>query len=101
MTRRGRQLHLAGAERNLADAHASLHASMARLRARLDRHGPFALLGAGAATGAVAGLLPLGGVARMMRGLTSIGLLLLRVPANAWIGVLRMHDRSNPQDPAP
>jgi hypothetical protein len=101
MTRRARQLHLAVAERNLADAHASLHAATARLRARLDRHGPFALLGAGAATGAVAGLLPLGGVVRIVRGLTSIGLLLLRVPFNAWIGALRMRDQTNPQDHAP
>jgi hypothetical protein len=101
MMRRARQRQLAIAEHRLADAHAGLHASTTRLRARIDRHGPFALLGAGAATGAIAGLLPLGGVMRVVRGLTSVGLFLLRVPTNAWIGALRSHDRTPPADPTP
>jgi hypothetical protein len=101
MRRRECQRQLAVAERRLAVASTGLHASMTRLRTRIDRHGPIAVLGAGAASGAVAGMLPLGGVARIARGLASVGLLLLRVPARAWIAASRMHNRPQSKDSAP
>lgn len=100
MRRRERRLRLAIAERRLADATAGLHASTANVRARIHRHGPVALLGGGVAAGAVTGLLPLGGVMRIARGLASVGMLLLRLPVNAWIGALRMHDRSPTEEHA-
>ena len=93
MTRRACQHRLVAAERHLADANANLHASMRHLRLRMSRHGPFAVLGAGVVTGAAASVLPLGKIARMLASAT---LLLLRIPANAWIGALRMHDRTPP-----
>lgn len=93
MTRRACQQQLATAERRFADANADLHTSIGRLRLRLSRYGPFALLGAGAATGAAASVLPLGAI---VRTLASATLFLLRIPANAWIGALRMHDRTPP-----
>jgi hypothetical protein len=67
---------------------------------RIDRHGPFALLGAGAAAGAVVGLLPLRTIARAARSLTGAALFLLRTPTAAWLGALRMHDRNPPTDRA-
>lgn len=66
---------------------------MSHLRRRMSRHGPFALLGAGVVTGATASMLPLGKIARMLASAT---MLLLRIPANVWIGALRMHDRTPP-----
>lgn len=101
MSRRERRCRLAVAERRLADANAGLHASATRLRARIDRHEPIALLGAGAASGVVAGMLPLGGVVRIARGLASVGLLLLRVPAHAWIDALRKNNRPESKDSTP
>ena len=93
MTRRAAQRRLAAAERQLADANAGLHASTTQLRLRMSRRGPFALLGAGLVTGAVASVLPLRKITRLLTGAT---MLLLRIPANVWIGALRMHDRTPP-----
>ena len=93
MTRRERQRHLVIAERELAVADARLRASAMRLRMRISSHGPFALLGVGAATGAVIGRLPLGAITRLTRALASAGLFLLRIPASAWIGAARLHPR--------
>ena len=99
MKRQARRRQLAAAEQRLAQADAGLLASTAILRARLERHGPSALLGAGVATGAVAGMLPLGGVVRLARALTSVGLLLLRVPLGLWAGASARHDRTPPTEP--
>ena len=98
MNRSTRRHELAAAERQLALANANLHASSARLRARIDRHGPLALLGVGAATGAAAGLLPLGTVARAARASMRAALLLVRPIASVWLGALRMHDRKPSTD---
>jgi hypothetical protein len=93
MNRRARRRHLAVAERELADAYARLDSSTTRLRVRIASHSPFTLLGIGAATGAIAGRLPLGAITRLTRTLASASLFLLRIPANAWIGAARMHAR--------
>lgn len=98
MKRQVRQRAVTVAELRLARTQADLHASTAILRARLERRGPSALLGAGVATGAVAGLLPLGGVMRIARALTNVGLFLLRVPLGLWSGASGAHDRTPPAE---
>ena len=99
MKRQACHRQIAIAERHFADADAGLQASTAILRARLGRHGPLAVLGAGAIAGAIAGRLPLGGIVHVTRTLTSVGLFLLRVPFGLWTGAHARRDQGLPAEP--
>lgn len=90
-----RRRECVAAEARLRRAQDGLHAAVAALRSRVDRHGPATIVGIGAAGGAVAGRLPLRGLLRVARIALDASLLLMRLPAGMLAAAARCETPRN------